>query len=412
MDAGAAVGAVEREERAAVCAVLRARAGEVAAAMAARCAEEIPAYRSLPAGIRSDELGANVRRVLELFVTLVAEDRPATDEELAGPVAWGAERARDGVPLADVLRVYPLAAREAWRAMTADAGLDGRVLVEDLLVLLGAVMPRVAEGYLRERSALDVERRADREAVAAALLSGRAPRRSTQGHDLVLADAYEVLVFRLPEPASGHPPTRVYRALRLELDRLGVPATVRDGGGVLFLPRPSGREDGRDRALPARPPAPTARHALDRLDAVTGLACTAAVSPAVGHAAVPEAYEEAGEVLALCRALERPAGLYRLADLAIEYQLARPSPARDALVRTLDGLRGHPHLLDTLRTFLAAGCHRAEAAARLTVHRNTLTYRLHRVEVLTGQDPTHPDAARLLAAAVTAYDIVRAADGT
>ncbi|MFE2308891.1 PucR family transcriptional regulator, partial [Streptomyces sp. NPDC059411] len=125
------------------------------------------------------------------------------------------------------------------------------------------------------------------------------------------------------------------------------------------------------------------------------------------HAAIPRAQLEASEVLSLAEDLGRAPGIYRLADLAVEYQLVQPGPARDALARTLAPLDGQPHLIATLREFIAAGYRRAEAAEALTVHRNTLTYRLGRIRLLTGHDATDPTEAGRLAAALTAYDAVR-----
>nr|WP_239091558.1 helix-turn-helix domain-containing protein [Streptomyces sp. SID14478] len=70
----------------------------------------------------------------------------------------------------------------------------------------------------------------------------------------------------------------------------------------------------------------------------------------------------------------------------------------------------HPHLIVTLREFLAVGCHRAAAAAALTIHRNTLTYRLGRIQVLTGYDATQSADMRQLAAAITAFDSIGGID--
>ncbi|MDG4859549.1 helix-turn-helix domain-containing protein, partial [Streptomyces sp. T-3] len=144
---------------------------------------------------------------------------------------------------------------------------------------------------------------------------------------------------------------------------------------------------------------------LARLETVADLHCTAAAALAETHDAIPAAQAEAAELLSLAENVRRPPGLYRLPDLALEYQLARPSPARTALADTLAPLAAHPHLIDTLREFITGGYQRAEAAAALTIHRNTLTYRLGRIQVLTGHDPTDPADARRLAAALTAYDI-------
>lgn len=360
------------------------RSGEIAAAMMSRCAAEIPAYRLLPATVLEGDLVANARAVFELFLTTVAEGRRPTADELALPIAWGAERARDGLPLEAVLKIYPLAAAVAWERVEGDRALLGARMLD----FLGEVMPRVAEAYLRERDDLDWERREDRQHLVANLLAGRPVRRRE------LAESYDVVVFHLPTlPASSgaRAATDLFRAVRSDLDgQPGVLVTFKGDGGVLLVP-----------------PESEADAVAARVDRVCGRPCTAAAVRAVSHADIPAAHAQAVEVLALAENLRRPPRLYRLADLAIEYQLARPGPAREALAAVLEPLEEHPHLIDALRAFVTSGYNRGEAATALNIHRNTLTYRLGRIQLITGYDATRPSDARHLAAAMTAYDITR-----
>ncbi|WP_411104150.1 PucR family transcriptional regulator [Streptomyces sp. cmx-4-9] len=438
-----------------------------ASATLSRSAREIPAYRMLPTSVLEADLAANARTLFRLFLTTVAEGRAPTEQEWALPVSYGAERARDGLPLEAVLRMYPLGACEAWRLISAapPPGLRPQVLVERLLDFLGEVMPRVAQAYLQERDALAWERREQRQSLARALLEGRAARRAAERCGRTLADRYDVLVFRLPStgparspaatsaagaaarssaaagatagpaagaaagpaagaaagPAAGaaaglaagpvagaaqdagqRAATGLFRAVQDELDRCpDVLVAFRgegDGDGVLLVPRAPGC--GGELAV---------EQLLGRMDAAAGARCAAAAASAAGHAAIPEAYEQALDVLALAETLGRPPGLHRLGDLAVAYQLAQPGPARTALAGLLAPLAQHPHLLDALRAFLATGHNRGAAAASLSIHRNTLTYRLSRVHLLTGRDATCPTGARDLAAALTAYDVERRA---
>lgn len=389
-----------------LAAALLPRIPEMAAETVARLTADIPAYRLLPDSVLGGDLVANTEAVLKLFFTTVAEGRAPTEAELAAPVAWGAERARDGVPLEAVLRVYPLGARRAWELAAAgpDPVADPYPLVTGLLAFLGEVMPKVAEAYLREQADLDWEQREHGRNLAGVLLAGRPARRAAERYGRTLAERYEVVVLRLPE-APGGATNRILRALRSELDgNPEVLAAFKGEGGVLLVPlgplvplNPLG-SDGPDGAT---------RRLLARLDTAAELRCTAAAAVAEDHGSIPRAQAEASEVLALAEDLGRPPGLYRLADLAVEYQLVQPGPARDALARVLAPLDGQPHLIATLREFIAAGYRRAEAAEALTVHRNTLTYRLGRIRLLTGHDATDPAGARHLAAALTAYGAAR-----
>ena len=53
-------------------------------------------------------------------------------------------------------------------------------------------------------------------------------------------------------------------------------------------------------------------------------------------------------------------------------------------------------LVKTLRTFFAAGANASEAADRLFLHRNSMTYRMERIGKLTGLDLREPGVALAL----------------
>lgn len=373
--------------------VLLPRIDELAAAMMTRCAVEIPAYRLLPASVVEGDLVANARAVLELFFTTLTANRGPTDEELALPVAWGAERARDGLPLDAVLQIYPLAAREAWTFAAEGNRVDMNDLGGRILDFLTIVMPRVAAAYLREREAIDWEQRDSRQNLAGTLLAGRPVQRAAERSGRKLADRYHVVVFHFPLAtleAGSRAATDLFRTIQSGLDaEHDVLATFERDGGVLLVP-----------GKPARVPA-----LLSRIDKAAHSSCTAGAAAADVHADIPAAHREAAEILALAENLHRGPGCYWLGDLAIEYQLAQPSPARASLARILAPLKDHAHLIEALRAFITTGYSRGAAAAALNIHRNTLTYRLGRIHTLTGYDATKPTDARQLAAAMTAYDI-------
>jgi purine catabolism regulator len=68
--------------------------------------------------------------------------------------------------------------------------------------------------------------------------------------------------------------------------------------------------------------------------------------------------------------------------------------ATQKVVELLDPLREHPPLLETVRTYFGVNMNVAEAALRLNVHRNTVRYRLARIEELLGM---RLDAPRTIA---------------
>ena len=397
---------VDRADPSRVRALL-AHTDVIAQVVIARCAEEIPAYRRLPASVLEGDLVANAEALIGVFLTAVSEGRAPTDEELRLPVSWGAERARDGLPLEAVLRIYPIGAREAWRiiagTMLPPEQRDAMELVEQLLDFLGAVLPLVTTAFLREQQDLSWEKREGRQSLAAALLDGRATNRLAGQVESTLAEHYAVVVYRLPRPRTPdttREATRLTRAIQDALDAdTDVLWSFERDLGVLLVPAPAPGTAG-EQVLRAKVPT-----VLATVDAVAHTGTLAAAAVASGHADIPRAHREAVAVLELAERLRRRSGVFWLSDLAIEFQLAQPGPARDYLASLLDPVADHPHLAEALRAFVASGYNRGEAATALSIHRNTLNYRLGRINTLTGLDPTQPADARTLAAALVAHDI-------
>ncbi|WP_348537137.1 PucR family transcriptional regulator [Nocardia carnea] len=101
-----------------------------------------------------------------------------------------------------------------------------------------------------------------------------------------------------------------------------------------------------------------------------------------------------------------------MADLAVEYQITRPGPARRRLAKSLDPLLPQPELLETLSTHLAYERNRQRTARALYVHANTVDYRLRRIARLTGLDPADSEGLWHLQAAMiaNAYETTHASD--
>ncbi len=82
------------------------------------------------------------------------------------------------------------------------------------------------------------------------------------------------------------------------------------------------------------------------------------------------------------------AELARSPDLAVFATLVEPLLAYDRERRS--------DLMRTLRVYFAAGANASEAADRLFLHRNSMLYRLARVEKLTGLNLKDPGARLVL----------------
>jgi sugar diacid utilization regulator len=146
---------------------------------------------------------------------------------------------------------------------------------------------------------------------------------------------------------------------------------------------------------------------IDRTATAVGAAVTAAAAGAAPEG-VPAAVAQTADIVELVRRTDRPPGLYRLADVLLDYQLSRPSEALAGLAELLQPLAGRPELLHTLETYLARDLDRRGTAAALHVHPNTVDYRIRRIALLTGLTPTTPADARRLSAALVARRTLRA----
>jgi purine catabolism regulator len=80
--------------------------------------------------------------------------------------------------------------------------------------------------------------------------------------------------------------------------------------------------------------------------------------------------------------------LARSADLASFGELVRPLVEHDRERRS--------DLVRTLQAYFAAGTNASEAADQMFLHRNSMLYRLERIQKLTGLDLKDPDASLAL----------------
>ncbi|MEV6277791.1 helix-turn-helix domain-containing protein [Nocardia sp. NPDC051832] len=363
---------------------------------------EVPAYQDLPAELVGIALPQAAEANLRLFLNSVVDGRVPREEDVTELIEIAVHRAREGVPLDTVLSVYHHGAAAAWNSVAALATTAAQreqllALVPYVLGYLGAVTPGVAGAYLRERQDLHWEQREAKRAVAQALVHGKSADLLAERFGIPLDGGFQVLVFRLAEPegkatGAGRP---VLRLAHTEIEALSPRAlsTMERTGGVVLLPSSDTESPGKLDTFVAR------------MASGTGLRTVAGHAVASSPAQVCAAAEEAGEIVRLADRLHRPTGVYRMSDLALQYQLARPGPARSWLLSLLQPLAEHQHLLATLRALIERGYNRQEAAESLVVHRNTLNYRLNRIATLTGYDPGRPDHAQLFAAALIARDI-------
>lgn len=362
-------------------------------------ARQVPFYALQPREVLDGPVRLAVEANLEMVVRTLRHRRAPSTEERAEIISWSARRAGEGVPLEAALSAYHLAIEVCWRAAAEEAGpADAGDLHELGLHLLGhlrSVVPAVTLAHVQEQQQLHGERREARQALLTALLTGDAARGLATRAGVALAPEYTVVALRLggaaPDPGDVRPLLRALEAALNAHAQSHVLAAFDENGGTLLLPG-------------------TPDPGLGDLVALLGKAAerpaTAAHATAAAPEDVPAAADEAREVAALVVRLRRPPGLYRIEDVLLEYQLSRPGIGLAKLAARLDGIRDRPDLMETLRAVAVHGSNRRQAALDLYIHRNTLDYRLRRIAALTGLDPADPDGSRLLAAALTALDLL------
>lgn len=341
-------------------------------------------------------------RCLRLAIQVLDTGELPTDSDLSELRSSAAQWARAGFRLEYMLRIYHEGIRLGWELVTARAregDVESVATASRLwMALLEHVTVAATTGFVAELEAMRRNRDVAAQELVTALLGGQDAAAVARRCGLELAERYTVLGVRLdrhPDERNPHVrpevvARRTLRRLETELDR------VCDGRQLTIL----GPEGGT--VLLGDTPDEHIRTVLyERVARAAGVPVTMSLveSDVPG---IPAAAHQAHELLELVGHLRRPAGVYRMQDLAFEYQLTRPGPAREHLVRVLDPLTHAPELVETLETHIAHELSRQRTARSLHVHANTVDYRLKRVAQLTGFDPTVPSGLRHLHAALVA----------
>ncbi len=379
-----------------VAAYLRARVPALTRCVVDRLRTELPVYAELPQEEVAGDIADVVQHNLRLFADVMERRGEADDDWFAVQRDSAAQRAEEGVPLDAILSAYLLGAEMGWSEISAGAGPSDLADLQEALAHLMSFQRRlvseVTAAYLETRQVLDVQQHRDRHSQMTALLAGDPPPRST-------AALYVVMTLTLaPHPDESHPGPRARVAARRKIRRVqstfdrfaGEPAlTALDGsGGTALLPV-------------GTPPAwDDLRELITRTAQAADVPVTAAAA-VTEPAAVPSAVAQNTEIVDLVARTGRPPGLYRLADVLLDYQLSRPGEALTALARLLRPLEAKPELLQTLETYLGEDLDRRRTAAALHVHPNTVDYRIRRITQLIGLSPTRPaDLPRINAALI------------
>lgn len=376
--------------------------------LATKLAEHLRARR--PESGADTGLTAGVREGLAVALRALSDPGPREAARLAELVGRAADWAREGIDLDTVLRTYHETVRRGFEQVAVEQRCGPAELLagtEEMLRLLETVTVATSSAYLDEHRLAARHHQTAAQTLVTALLSGHGREALARRTGITVAGTYQVVALAIPpHPGERDPRLNTEGVARRKLRRLQSALAPVLGSRALSLLS----VDGGTILVPVEDPtalngglAMTA-DTLDVLSAAASVPLTATVvTGATEH--IPELAEQARELLELVCALGRPPGLYRMADVAVEYQMTRPGPAREHLAAVLDPLTPHPELVETLRAFLSSGLDRRATAGRLHIHPNSVSHRLRRIERLAGLDLSHPDGISRASLALLAFEL-------
>lgn len=401
----------------AVIPALRARLPAISAAIVERIEKAMPIYRDLRT-VEAGSLEDSVRRNVECLFASVSSSSPT---DLTAAIATGRTRARQGVPMGEMLRSYRIGFVEFWESAAEEVIREGRWNERDLVrtaTLLWWVADEFSaaatEAYRDALSEFAELRERRRAALVEALIQGLGP------------DTVWEIAAKLGLPRDGLFAVVAGEAGEVGIEALpGVATRLREEGiesvwrllpnmqvGVLSLPSPGP-------GAPAVPPGTLGAPGNDggELDVVVGVLMGLGTSARIG---VSPAYTDLADTprahylakIAL-NSVTAPAetGQPRVQRFAATplatLVVAAPEAAVQMARGVLGGLLRLPReeqdvLLDTVETWLVTGGNTKATAERLYCHPNTVRHRLRRIAESTGRSAENPAEAVELSAALHA----------
>ncbi|WP_051178153.1 PucR family transcriptional regulator [Nocardia concava] len=369
---------------------------ERAVALIANFAIGAPPYDVLPASMMDADFLPAAELNIELFFRFLRTGEEPSEADTEPLVARAVSLTRDGMPMVEALTNYRVGLTFVWNQVvgtpTAEEAVTAATSAFRLAQYVALMTSRIADACVDDVRQSRYDRIEQHRAIAEALLTGGDPYEWAEDAAVTLVDAYVVAVIRL-----GDAPPGILTELRRRLAGIAGSFLYRDSGGWTTL-------------LPLRSAADE-RAAIDSLAEILRPKTRAAkpaiwvgVSAAPTRDGLPAAFAEARVLAETGRALRRPGMICRREDMVFEYAIAT-SGAAGNLVRVLDPLDGQPVLGETLEVFILQDFNQNGTARELSVHRNTVTYRLTRIAELTGYDPQTPAGISTLMSARVARQL-------
>ncbi|MEV6280013.1 helix-turn-helix domain-containing protein [Nocardia sp. NPDC051832] len=363
--------------------------------------ENVVPCGTLPGDAISGDVTTITRVCLEFAVSMLdGNDIPAKLARLQEAAAgW----AREGVPIDTIHHSIHEGFKIGLDLVVSNAGIkdydnlvDGAKMV---LEMLDQITSAISVAYVRELRSVVSEHHTAVHTLTSALLGGHSTSTMARECGITVAPSYDVVAVAIPpHREEANPAVDSQVVARRKLRRVQAELATRCHNNALSLLS----VDGGTVLIPA---GMFASAELDALVVQLSQAGQVGVTATLVQATpdlIPDAADQAHELLDMVQRLQAVPGLYRFDELALEYQLTRPGPGREYLGSLLDPLDEHPELLETLRRHIANNLNRQRTARVLHVHTNTVDYRLKRIAQLTGFDPAQPSGLWYLRSALVA----------
>jgi len=345
---------------------------EAALEMAAEFASQMPAFAHRSDASRAEIFDGLARSIRRWSLFLATGTMPA--EDAFEPLReWARARATEGVRLEDLLRSFGLAHQVGWRLLRRHAREDDAQalleLVGPLAEYVDHVSAVVTETYLAERELLvsEEERRTrsllERLCVDSPLDTAESELAEHLGVPVEPAYMPFAIVMSTRRPHS-------HAALAARLRRSGWRLAVTQGDCIVGL----------------------SWEPLELVDLGEGTETVLAIGDETARAELSVALEEVAVLAEYARG-SGLSGRLQTREHLLEILLARSPGLAGRLREKLLGPLGdadQSELAHTLQALIRCRLDRTATSAALHVHRNTLAYRLRRIEEITGLDLASP----------------------
>ena len=354
---------------------------EISELMVTAMLREVPRYASAP-DLYGNAVLQRCRLAVRIFVRIVESGEPPATRDINVVRRIGRTVATAGEPLEPLLHALRIGARVGWEETLRESRRPPALSPEQMLPLAGRVFEYIDQlsSSMAEAYSHEVGEGARRQAMSETRL-------------------FEALT-------SGQPPTDGFTALTLEPPRVALAvASHADAAAVSavlgrlrsrFAQGVLGQRQGIPVWLLSREPS-----AAMLQDCAAGTPVVFGMSAATDEVSLSRAVDEAAISATIGLEHGGDGEVYAYSRVYPEAAL-RSDPA--ALSRfqsaALGRLLGHPEILETLRIFLLSGRSVGSTAAAVHRHRQTVVYRLRRVEELLGCDLSDPEVVFWLEAAV------------